>query len=148
MDCQDVQTQLDAWLTDELEEGHSELITEHVANCRQCNEFFRDLQSMRLRVYHAQGAPCPELDIQMKEVIQQIADERREACQASRSLTKAQTWSYWLLWAACAVLGVTLLVVLDTPWASRLFMVGVMMNLCALLLVPYVIKTHEEWNQA
>lgn len=144
MSCQEVQIQLDAWLTAELDAQSEEAIQGHLTACPQCREFAADLQYLRERVLAAE-AGCPAAA--GAEMIRQIARKQRRTYQAAQPHSRVRKWGSRLAWAAYALLGLALMQALQTPLAVRLFTIGLILNLGGLALVPFVFKNHESWSQ-
>ena len=137
--------QLDAWLTDEPVSADCDQITRHLEECQLCHAFFSDLQALRQKVRHVPRADMQEVDARMMAILQEIADQQK-ATQKARTEDKRKRW--WLAAAAGVPAAAVLFSAFDTPWASRLFTVGVVLNLCGLLCLPVVLRSSREWNRA
>lgn len=129
IDCQAVQMQLDAWLTHELDDDYAAVIKAHLDSCVQCRSFLCDLEGIRKQVSASQGTVGPSMD-KLQDVIVLAVKQRQ----------KVSFSPQWLLRAAYILVGLLLFQVLDMPLASRLFTVGVVLNICGLLVLPFVAR--------
>jgi predicted anti-sigma-YlaC factor YlaD len=147
MDCQEVQIELDAWLTGELDKESAEAVQAHLDGCPQCRQFASDLEDLRAQILAAE-AGCPvQMGSDIKAAIQQIAAEQRRTHQAAQPQARRRRWGERLIWAAYGLLGLALLSTLDAPAALRLFTVGLTLNLAGLAVAPFVLKNHRKWSQ-
>jgi predicted anti-sigma-YlaC factor YlaD len=93
MECQAVQTQLSAWLDDELSEATGAMLTAHLAKCEACREEWRQLTALDDALGNL-AAPAP-MGLAEKVVLRVRQPRRRSGWQAAAL-------------AACLVLGIAL----------------------------------------
>jgi anti-sigma factor RsiW len=93
MECQAVQTQLSAWLDDELSEATGAMLTAHLERCEACRTEWRKLASMDAALGNL-VAPVP---MGLAEHV--VAKVRRP---------RRRQWFQSVALAACLVLGVAL----------------------------------------
>jgi hypothetical protein len=93
MECQAVQTQLSAWLDDELSEATGAMLTAHLAKCEACREEWRRLKALDAALGNL-AAPVP-LGLAEKVALRVRQPRRRSGWQAAAL-------------AACLVLGIAL----------------------------------------
>jgi anti-sigma factor RsiW len=93
MECQTVQTQLSAWLDDELSEATGAMLTAHLEGCEACRREWRQLKALDDALGNL-AAPVP-MGLAEKVVAQVRRPRRRSGWQAAAL-------------AACLVLGIAL----------------------------------------
>jgi anti-sigma factor RsiW len=93
MECQEEQTQLSAWLDDELSEATGAMLTAHLEGCEACRREWRELQALNAAL-GSLAAPVP------------IGVAEKVASQIRRPRHRSG-WRVTAL-AACLVLGIAL----------------------------------------